>query len=318
LFVMALGLISLLTLFPVGAIQIGLALRDDRCKQTAVQADAFMRAYWQARVIVPLTDVNPATKPDDFYLAMDDPNWTGPMGTAPSEVFTSPSFPVLVDPIGYHTYSGAAKTAVASDTVVAFPRRNIGIVDTITTTVPMLDQQAALRNCVMLDDWTFVENGLAATNGGVTRVGKYNWAVVLQRPAGASITNRPASMTILCFGERPPLLNSTDNEKLVTGVALTANSTTITGISKPAVTPTDPNSPPLLKKGGWVMDGSIDTGGTPNRYANFYRITNVNEQATTFDIEIEPPLIGPVLPTTRLFFFAGLTEVFQRPPLPGN
>jgi hypothetical protein len=272
-------------------------------------------------VLEPLTDVSLPPHPDDFYRTFDNATWVGPSSVPnpfPTETFGDPGIPVLIDPIGFHTKSGSDKTAVASDT--NFPRRNIGTVDGVTTN--SLDPQSALRNCVMLDDWTFVENGLASTTGGVTRVGKYNWAVVLQRLATAVPGNRPTSMSILCFGERPPLLNAPDMEKLAINVGLTQGSTRVTGILKTSVDPTDPNAPRLLRKGGWVMDGSIDTSVTPEiRNARFYRITNVDERPATYDIEIEPPLVDSVAATPtnrRLFFFAGLTEVFQRPPLPGN
>lgn len=51
LFVMALGLLSLLTLFPLGAFQMAQALKDDRTAQTAIQADGYMRMYWQQHVV---------------------------------------------------------------------------------------------------------------------------------------------------------------------------------------------------------------------------------------------------------------------------
>ena len=51
LFVMALGIISLMTLFPLGAVQMGQALRDDRSGQTASQADGITRIWWQTRVV---------------------------------------------------------------------------------------------------------------------------------------------------------------------------------------------------------------------------------------------------------------------------
>ena len=52
MFVMAIGMISLLTLFPLGAMQVGQALRDDRATQLARQADRLFRnshlSQWHA------------------------------------------------------------------------------------------------------------------------------------------------------------------------------------------------------------------------------------------------------------------------------
>ena len=53
LFVMAAGMTALLTLFPLGAMQISQSLKDDRTAQTAAQADAMMRTYWRANVVPP-------------------------------------------------------------------------------------------------------------------------------------------------------------------------------------------------------------------------------------------------------------------------
>ena len=47
LFIMALGMIALLTLFPLGALQMGQALKDDRCSQAVTAADNYMRSYWK-------------------------------------------------------------------------------------------------------------------------------------------------------------------------------------------------------------------------------------------------------------------------------
>lgn len=74
LFVMALGLLSLLTLFPLGALQIGQALKDDRCGQTALQADGYLRAYWQKNVVEP-----PHLEDTNILQAMENPG----MGATP-------------------------------------------------------------------------------------------------------------------------------------------------------------------------------------------------------------------------------------------
>ena len=73
MFVMALGMISLLTLFPLGAMQIGDALRMDRATQTATSADAILRMHWRHTVI---PQVSNGGRPNDPFIwdAMDDPN----------------------------------------------------------------------------------------------------------------------------------------------------------------------------------------------------------------------------------------------------
>jgi prepilin-type N-terminal cleavage/methylation domain-containing protein len=50
LFILAAGLIALLTLFPLGAYQMAGALQDDRSQQTCLQADGKIREVWRSRV----------------------------------------------------------------------------------------------------------------------------------------------------------------------------------------------------------------------------------------------------------------------------
>src|SRR5437764_12521596 len=51
LFVMALGTIAILTMFPLGMLQMGQALKDDRTSQAASSADGYMRWYWKTYVV---------------------------------------------------------------------------------------------------------------------------------------------------------------------------------------------------------------------------------------------------------------------------
>jgi hypothetical protein len=405
MFVMALGLISLLTLFPLGALQIGSALRDDRCAQTALQADAFLRSYWQARVAEPLAPGAPPAvlaQLDPFIWAMDDPNLMSrklpnisgvPDGvgtntylsntfdiipstaTAPNQqippsadttsmaspVFISPtrlvndvyhqagnssgvhgslpglganeyyvtpgtpaqgwSYPVFVDPINVLAKGGtgdanwvgykSAGNPTASPLLV--PRRNLKV----TT-----GTSAAIQTCSLLDDLTFDTNGTPlATGSTITRDGRYNWAAVVQRTSNDRRT--VANLTILVFDGRPPLLNLPDTEVVPTSVAnIAPGDRSISSVVMPA--PTDPNALPVVRRGGWVFDGTLTTTTPVLHHGNFYRIVGVNETAAnTYTLDIDPPIrarsdgqTGAFAPT--LYFFAGLAEVFVRPPLVPN
>lgn len=50
-FIVSVGLIALLTLFPLGAMQMAQAFRDDRSQQCALQGDGKMRDHWRWRVV---------------------------------------------------------------------------------------------------------------------------------------------------------------------------------------------------------------------------------------------------------------------------
>jgi hypothetical protein len=90
-----------------------------------------------------------------------------------------------------------------------------------------------------------------------------------------------------------------------------------------------PELPAVVRKGGWVLDGTMQVGPTGIRNDFFYRIVGVTEigtgaGGTTYALDIDPPLKTPTVatgttpPTTydaQFYFFANLAEVFERPPL---
>ncbi|MFO0936635.1 MAG: hypothetical protein U0798_09005 [Gemmataceae bacterium] len=124
LFVMAVGMIALLVLFPLGAMQIGQAIKDQRTADARNIADSIMRNHWRTNVIDPLRSgsvsesnlIDPTNANCVAYMtAMEKPN----IGLAPAVARTvvmpdlsdasfqtfiqeksSPSYPVYVDPNG--------------------------------------------------------------------------------------------------------------------------------------------------------------------------------------------------------------------------
>ncbi len=406
MFVMALGMIALLTLFPLGVFQIGQALKDDRVTQTASQADGFLRAHWRTEVLGPLNDGNPATLPDPLFWAMDDPNLllqrpsTGkgptvmenhylsagyrlPTGTTipqmpplpitattlmtgpPAETWNSPdtpaitpidplddphyanpgaagqlaSYPVIIDPLGFLARPGSpeqhfvARNSITSGTVpLLVPRRNL------SPTGTALNNNGAIQTCCLVDDFTFRPNGSPTSPGGTgltTRQGRYSWAAVIQRPVNA--TRDVATLKIMVFDGRPPLLATPGDEVVITQSWTGAPDVSTVGAAIPltlvpgsrSVSIRVPNrgsdQTPLIRKGGWIMDGTIDTT-TGIRHANFYRIAGVTEGApdpvtntTPYTLDLETEIKrndgqSAAYPA-QIYLFANLSEVFDRPAL---
>src|SRR5437899_5792066 len=73
IFVTGLGLLSLMTLFPLGALNMAQAIKDDRTAHCAANASSYIRAWWRTQVQNGQTD---------------------PWATGPSQ-------PVYVDPFGF-------------------------------------------------------------------------------------------------------------------------------------------------------------------------------------------------------------------------
>ena len=316
LFVMALGLLSLLTLFPLGAMQIGQALKDDRAAQTAMQADGFLRTYWQRFV------VEDATEDNNLLRAFSDPAngapGGGPTGVAALTAANDAqmSYPVLVDPLGWQSRTSpplateqwwiARRSTTGAGASVLPARRTL-------ERLKLGGDPAALRACCLSDDVSFFDNGTpTGPTGSVDWGAKYNWAAILQRPRNDQ--RNVANLTVLVYDGRPPLLGAFNTELLVTVAGnVTPGATASIQITLPAADATLS----YVRKGGWIMDGTI-TGTT--RLANFYRIVGVNPQpGNTFQIDLETPIKansnGGTAYAPQMYLLAGLTEVFERPQL---
>jgi hypothetical protein len=145
--IMAIGLIAILSLYPVGAVQMASAFKDDRAGHMAANSSNLLRSFWldwvkegtvQARGTFSDTTTTPARvglyEKEPFFIALDnankelDPAKTQPkdttelrdvnpkstliaaypLATATDPTSSSlPGFPVLLDPIGSRVNRGA-------------------------------------------------------------------------------------------------------------------------------------------------------------------------------------------------------------------
>lgn len=324
LFVMALGMISILTLFPLGASKMAIALRNNRTSQTATQADGMMRLWWQREVVE-----RPGNEDPMFYV-MDNPNETRnglnatpyavPPGAGLTPIptdSTQPSYPVMIDPIGFQARTGSDRFWVASNN---FPRRTARALYGGSPTSPNLI--LAFGACSLLDDITFGENGLPDTTSAtaapntITREGRYNWSAVVQRQNNNLRTT--ANLTILVFDRRPIGTAPANSETVI--VAPTFN----VGSQQLSIAVAVGAEPPI-RAGSWIMDGTR-AGGIHN--ANFYRIKSIAEDSPTpgvWTLDLETPIKRPTGSPTMLSYqgqlyvlqnaLYRLADVFERPQL---
>jgi hypothetical protein len=128
----------------------------------------------------------------------------------------------------------------------------------------------------------------------------------------------------MVFDARPPLLATPGDEVVVSGGIVNPGAGVRSVILSVPNRGTDQT--PLIRKGGWIMDGTIDNANGI-RHANFYRVVgvtdggpdpgNANNTLYTLDLETEirrtDGLTAPYVMT--VYLFAGLAEVFERPAL---
>lgn len=338
LFVMAVGVISLLTLFPVGAVQMGYALRDSRARDTAGQADGYLRQWWQTKV---LGDEFPAPPPELVTVSFN-PVYAGPVppinaltygGLPPLPAGPTPSYPVYLDPIGHQARPvgswpqlALAGTAITPPTPpLNGPAQYGTVIQRRTVTALNNNYVASFRACSLVDDLEFGPNGRpadAAQTGSaaeVVRNGRYNWAAMLQLP---SLTNPTvADVKILVFERRAPGIAPADAEACYPNAANNTPVTFQVGSTQLVIPDTLDNL--KVRPNGWIMDGTVDhVQGIRN--AHFYRIQSVTELGTSTLVE----LVTPLRPATgssgvsgipqyngRVYVLNNLVEVFDRPPL---
>lgn len=122
-FILSIGLLAIMALFPIGAVNMARAINQDRSATHGVNSDAVFRYYWKQAWNDPNGgNVRPTWQ--DAYLYSQEPflvqlqahaTYGTPAGTPIPDSSSQPGFVVLVDPVGYLTKSGADQFFVAGN-----------------------------------------------------------------------------------------------------------------------------------------------------------------------------------------------------------
>ena len=333
LFLMALGSIAILTMFPLGMYHMGQALKDDRTAQSASQADASMRMYWRMNVV----EAGGTNEP--FVFALDNPDspvFLGPTvnpnplrGTPSVSNSGNPgvSYPVFVDPMGFVAPWASQNSSFQRDWV-AFPGNPANPPFIPRRTLNGMTAQLSQRICSLMDGFGFNENGTPSTSGGaIERELRYNWLWVIQRPDNSN--RNTANMTVVVFDKRAFQYAPQNAEAVYPSGATQATTIAMVPLSTTIQIPTSQGIP-AVHKGGWIMDA------TPGlRHAIFYRVVSVTDNPNnimiiagiptvvpTTDLELQTPIHrldgGTGAYPGTLIFMAGVSEVFERPNLTPN
>lgn len=324
LFIMGIGTIAILTLFPLGALNMAQALRDDRTTQAAGQADAFLRWYVQEAKTHP----NPARRltNESWYKALTDPGYTTasknlvPTTLQNPTTWSGPGYPVVIDPMGHIARGSAGNRAswvgdggFGNGDRANFPNttplsRHTFLLVSDASKVPTtpIDTRPAFtqRICTLLDGMGYDKTTGAPdlTTGSIDRDIRYNWLWVLQTSDGTS-TASAATMTVVVFDRRAPMYAPAGSEEVYTPFYAQPRQTRVSFAKDQA---------PPVQKGGWLMDATVvaadPTGRTffvPSsadgpgtlpppagvipwvRNANFYRVASVTEDPGTGGVDVE-------------------------------
>ncbi len=304
LVIMGLGVLAILTLFPLAASQMAIAVREDRSAQAAASADAFFRTVWK-------TDVEQNGAGEPYWTALNTPD----TGASTAHGFTTPpnpgewGYPVFVDPMGYFARGGRPSQFWVGDDVgplTNIPRRTLNAANS---------SQAALRLCSLMDGLGYDDDGrpVNPVSNNVDRELRYNYLWVVQRSLQQNTSS--ANLTVVVFDRRAPLFAPPGSEAVFSNSAsFTPNSTTVVV-----------NGSPDVKPGGWVMDASVgNVSGRPLiRHANFYQVVSVTPNGANTILELQTPVKtasdnSPNQYTGTLVVLRGVSGVYARASLTGQ
>jgi hypothetical protein len=311
IFIMGIGLLAILTLFPLGALSMARAVRDDRAATIAANA-ASMATALDLRHDTFVTD--------GFNIAPPGPNdLAGPSNL----VFVDPAYVVLNgDPYMGGNPSpalpAAAQFAGSAGVVRVAPAiaRNMTVTPPANTYQTIPAQQVA-RWFTFQDEIEFERLGLPvgwsatwqtnpANPSTLRRPGTYTWAYVIRRPR----YNWPevAEATVLVYASRNTVVQEGEQPYTVTPVNVNYSPDVPLGTSTIELTYT--NLPrPNIRQGSWLLDITpVPVKNIVN--GDFYKVASVaDKDNTTLTIQLDRTIVYPWTPPAP----AGKTIPFTAP-----
>jgi hypothetical protein len=331
IFVMGIGLMALLTLFPIGMLRMAQAIRDGR------SADAAQTAY-SMQLMQNFRDnlgVNSVTSGLDAPIA---------------DVFKNPypavfkdadpygeSYPIMLDVIGYVSaptnslsqhWVGSARGKGLS----GLRRRPV----TYTNAV-LFSQLDIYKSFTLWDDITFDSvtapgspQKVTGTNT-VLRDKRYSWSYIYRRPNTSD--RSVVECTVIVYDKRSLALSSNLGlaETVYPDTYFNHNNNTITIGYNPATLPA-----PALRPGDWILDNTLVTnaaGDVHSAHAYFYRVVAGEDFVIAGNsyarYEVQNPIRGfvnasqvadPINPNQSAYHGAaivieGIADVYEKGPV---
>jgi hypothetical protein len=288
MFIMAIGMMALLVLFPVGAVSMAQALKDDRCAYAS---------YVSENVAIATNVRNQDANVNAAFLAA---------GALPTSGALQSGL-VFVDPYGVQAMPSVAPYGTPLGLFgvsPGIPR----VYPTIVTLAGVLTPRLTDRWFSLQDDITFNQSGTpdTITTGGIIDRGRaYSYAFLLRRQPPLAYSNNPfptsmysVHLDAVVYKNRPVVSMLPETTLPAVGAANT-NGIVVTGIGT------------TMKRGGWILDTSYSGPATGLINGYFYRVTNLTENPATgtTTVEVQQNLLAPVTQITIMDYVA---EVFDK------
>jgi hypothetical protein len=302
IFIMGIGTLAIMAMFPLAAVSMARSIRDDRVAHGALNAKAIAIAKsirFDARLI----------GTNDYFTNANADGLAGKDSNGnPIQFINAPingtSWPLYVDPVGDNTYAvGDEQRWVGgpSGKFGCIRRRPLSFATTTAT---------RLKWCTLLDDVTFDTNGQPAINiGFVTRnpAPSISYAWLLRRPKSG--TPSVCDLTVVIYNQRSLGFGGirTAAKEAVYNVTVNSPQQTVVSIQWQAGAGLPQ---PQITEGGWILDmtPTAITQPPPNPplyapgNARFYRVVSVGDISQTvikgvtynlMDLELATPMPLP-------------------------
>ncbi len=293
IFIMAIGLLAILTLFPLGAMRMGEALQNDR---TAAAASAAANTCDGFGIRTDPGFYNPPNL--NYFMAPPVP------GLQPAASNGS-GYPLYIDPYGLA--NGSPATLAGNTTMI--PRLGNPAAGGNITVYPGYTSAQALANryFTLPDDVTFLDNGQPdQSNSSIQRASRYTWAYLLRRSQPASLSSS-VDLTVVVYAARATAVPGGETTFQASGTVGDTN----VQVTIPA------GQTPNISRGGWILDASTDADPTTGVFLGvhglFYRVVSVSQpNAATMNLELQVPLVSTVSPLTQITVMDNVADVFSR------
>jgi len=320
IFVMGIGLIALLTLFPIAALRMYVAIQSECTYQTGSNAMAIATLKGLPN--------------DSVVLGTGYYKNPGIPGATNDAVSGSPSYPVFIDPVGWRTtpLGTPAQTWIGGGAPGGPAYIGRSSVSFVNNPAAGTSTQAGYQWFTRLDDIDF-ESALPGTGNSppgtprlllpvppapqpvFTRSINYSYAFMCQRPNYADQTI--VDVAVVVYNKRPLSMTGTLSlpEYVYPNSAFNIASSTI------QINYGAGGVPPPVRVGDWVLDATpVTSGGNiVSAHAYFYRAVGVTDIGGNItEIETETPIRGfPInanaIPNNgTIVILDGVAEVYQR------
>jgi hypothetical protein len=310
----AIGLLAILTLFPLGALKMAQHIQFDRAMYAVQNANEKAIAM-DLRHDSLFYNPNAATPFDLFVNPQPSNALFSDLSTLNG--YDGAGYPVYVDAVGI-----GSNMPYPVGQYISAPYASYGLTRS-SASYASNTPQSYLPWFSLLDDVQFENDGPTSglakgiTTNTLNRTNRFTWAYLLRRPRHS--TPSVVELSVVLYDKRP--IQSPSSE-LTYAPGATPGSVPVTiGATEVILTYTSAADKPPIKKGGWILDATVypTSSSGPDMQGVFYRVIDITDlPGNQLALELDKPIragfnqsVGTQVP--RVFvILEGVIDVIEK------